>query len=79
VALYTGGPMSNIWQGLVGDNLAVIGDVIEVASITEFRVLQVGRCRLTNEWLYEIENVKSKKVTKQVQEINLSKINGVLL
>lgn len=68
--------MSNIWQGFVGDNLAVIGDVIEVASITEFRVLQVSRCRVTSDWLYKIENVKSKKVTNQVQEINLSKING---
>lgn len=71
--------MSNIWQGFVGDNLAVIGDVIEVASITEFRVLQVSRCRVTSDRLYKIENVKSKKVTNQVQEINLSKINGVLL
>ena len=71
--------MSNIWQGFVGDNLAVIGDVIEVASITEFRVLQVSRCRVTSDWIYKIENVKSKKVTNQVQEINLSKINGVLL
>ena len=71
--------MSNIWQGFVGDNLAVIGDVIEAASITEFRVLQVSRCRVTSDWLYKIENVKSKKVTSQVQEINLSKINGVLL
>lgn len=71
--------MSNVWQGLIGDNLAAVGDIVEVASITEFRVLQVNRCRVMGEWLYTLENVKSKKVNCQVQEINLSKINGVLL
>ncbi len=71
--------MSNIWQGLIGDNLADIGDTVELASVTEFKVKSVKRCRVTSEWLYTLENMKNKQVKSCVAEINLSKVNGVIL
>ena len=71
--------MSKIWKGVVGDNLAGIGDTVEVASVTEFNVKSVKKCRVTNEWLYTLENTKSKQIKSYVPEIELSKINGVTL
>jgi hypothetical protein len=71
--------VSNIWQGLIGNNLANIDDTVEVASTTEFKVIGVKKCRVTKEWLYTLKNTKSKKVTDCVPEIELSKVNGVSL
>lgn len=69
--------MSNIWQGLIGDNLADINDIVELASTTEFKVVSVKKCRLTKEWLYTLKNTRSKKVTDCVPEVELTKVNGV--
>ncbi len=71
--------MSNVWEGFVGDNLADIGDTVEAASVTEFKVKDVKRCRVTNEWLYTLENIKNKQIKGHVPEVELSKINGVTL
>ena len=71
--------MSNVWEGFVGDNLADVGDTVEVASVTEFNVKSVKKCRVTNEWIYTLENMKSKQIKGHVPEIELSKINGVAL
>jgi len=71
--------MSNIWQGVVDDNLAQVGDIVECASVTEFKVKDVKKCRITKEWLYSLENTKNKKVQNYIPEIELSKVNGVEL
>ena len=64
---------------VIDGNLAQIGDIVECASITEFKVNRVKRCRVTKEWLYSLENTKSKMVKTHIPEANLSKINGVVL
>jgi hypothetical protein len=71
--------MSNVWEGFVGDNLADVNDIVEAASVTEFKVKNIRKCRVTREWLYSLENIKSKKVTDCVPESELSKVNGVRL
>ena len=71
--------VNNIWEGLVGDNLADVGDTVELASVTEFKVKSVRKCRFTNVWLYTLVNTKSKQIKGYVPEIELSKINGVTL
>ena len=69
--------MGKIWQGFIGNNLANIGDIIECGSITEFEVLRVKKCKVTNDWLYTLRNTRSKNIIDYVSEIELSRVNGV--
>lgn len=68
--------MSDIWQGLIGDNLASVGDIVECASVTEFEVVSVIRS-LSDGWLYTLKNTVNKNLIAGVNELDIDKINGI--
>tara|TARA_R110000868_G_scaffold210375_1_gene460377 strand:- start:14486 stop:14701 length:216 start_codon:yes stop_codon:yes gene_type:complete len=69
--------MSSVWQGLIGSNLAKVGDIVECASISEFEVISFKRAVLSDEWVYSLKNKANNNTVSGVCESELDKINGV--